>query len=201
MTAGVVQRFHTTWRRYLDSVIVQAEQRGQQYICTLDEYIAARRDNVGTKPSFVWIEQSLGLDLPDAVMEHPLIEILHNDVSDMFGMANVRSVFYSVVSPVSRPLQDMYSYRKEVLSNDCDYNAVTVVIKHLNTDLAGAIQWISDYHDRSVESFMRARDAIIKRTDGTSQWSEQDCKQVLRYIDGLGAFVRGHDEWNFESHR
>ncbi|KIY69043.1 terpenoid synthase [Cylindrobasidium torrendii FP15055 ss-10] len=184
MPAGVVQRFHTTWRRYLDSVIVQAERRGQQYICTPDEYIAARRDNIGTAPSFVWIEQSLGLDLPDAVMKHPLIETLHRDVSDMILMDN-----------------DMCSYRKEFLANDCDYNAVTVVTKHLKTDLAGAIQWISDYHDRSVESFMRAREAIIARAEGTSQWSEEDYKQVLRYIDGLGLFVRGHDEWNFETRR
>ncbi|KIY69075.1 terpenoid synthase [Cylindrobasidium torrendii FP15055 ss-10] len=182
--ASVVQRFHTTWREFIDSVILQAERRGQQYICTPDEYISARRPNIGVAPSLVWIEHALGLDIPDAVMKHPLIETLNRDAIDMVVMTN-----------------DMRSYRKEFLAKDCDYNAVTVVTKHLKTDLAGAIQWISDYHDRSIESFMRARKAIIARTEGTSQWSEEDHKQVLRYIDGLGLFVRGHDEWYFDSHR
>ncbi|KIY68713.1 terpenoid synthase [Cylindrobasidium torrendii FP15055 ss-10] len=184
MSAGVVQRFQTTWRQNLDSVIAQAERRGTHYICKPDEYIAARRDNIGTLPCFVWIEQCLGLDLPDAVMQHPLIKTLHENVSDMVFMTN-----------------DTCSYRKEVLANDCDYNMVTVIITHLDTDLPGAIQWISDYQDRSVQSFMRARQAIMERTEGTSQWSDEHHKQVLRYIDGLAVFVRGHDEWYFESRR
>ncbi|KAK7048258.1 isoprenoid synthase domain-containing protein [Favolaschia claudopus] len=177
------ERFVNTWRTYLDSVVEQAERRSNSYICTMKEYLAARRNNIGSYSTFVLLEICLGLDLPHEVMAHPLIVALNRDATDMIILAN-----------------DMCSYKKEVLANDADYNAVTVVMVNEHTDIAGGIQWISDYHDEIVEHFLRVREDVINK-NGFPSWGTDIDDQVAKYIDGLGQWIRGHDEWNFGSGR
>jgi hypothetical protein len=88
------ERFVTFWRFYLDSVIIQAQRRDcSRYICTLEECKIARRDNIGTLPSFVFLEICLGLDIPHSVMEHPYIVKLHQDVTDMITFGNVSLIY------------------------------------------------------------------------------------------------------------
>ncbi|KAK7012924.1 isoprenoid synthase domain-containing protein [Favolaschia claudopus] len=196
------ERFVNSWRTYLDSVVEQAERRSKSYICTMNEYLAARRNNIGSEPSFVFLEISLQLDLPHEVMEHPLIVALN------------------ATPPTcsSCPTYDMCSYKKEVLANDAAYNAVTVVMVNEHTDIAGGIQWISDYHDEIVERFLRVREDVINQ-NGFPSWGTDIDDQVAKYIDGLGnvtslpshrvayslwyigQWIRGHDEWNFGSGR
>ena len=77
-----------TLRTNLDSIVVQAERRSSLHICTIDEYMAARRENIGTKPVFVFIEISRALDLPDQVMQHPAIVSLIQDATDMILLTN-----------------------------------------------------------------------------------------------------------------
>ncbi|KAK7021182.1 isoprenoid synthase domain-containing protein [Favolaschia claudopus] len=177
------ERFVNSWRTYLDSVVEQAERRSKSYICTMNEYLAARRNNIGSEPSFVFLEISLQLDLPHEVMEHPLIVALNRDTTDLLILSN-----------------DMCSYKKEVLANDAAYNAVTVVMVNEHTDIAGGIQWISDYHDEIVERFLRVREDVINQ-NGFPSWGTDIDDQVAKYIDGLGQWIRGHDEWNFGSGR
>ena len=88
------ERFVKAWRSYLDSVILQAQRRDKgRYICTIDEYMVSRRDNIGSDPSFAFLEMSLELDIPHYVMEHPHIVALNRDTTDMIVLANVsRSV-------------------------------------------------------------------------------------------------------------
>ncbi|KAJ6465141.1 terpenoid synthase [Mycena vulgaris] len=163
------RRFLNAWRIYLGSVVQQAERRSTSYICTVDEYMAARRDNIGSDPSSAFLEISLSVDLPHEVMEHPAI--------------------------------DMCSYKKEVLRNDADYNAVTVIMVNDNTDVAGGIQWISDLHDELVEHFLAVRDDVLHHSNGVPSWGKTIDAQIERCIDGLGQWIRGHDEWNFGSGR
>ncbi|KAK7451089.1 hypothetical protein VKT23_012765 [Stygiomarasmius scandens] len=178
------ERFIRAWRTYIGSVILQAERRDHSYICTIEEYMAARRDNIGSDPSFALLEMSLGVDLPHEVMEHPTIVALARDTTDMIVLAN-----------------DMCSYKKEVLTNDADYNAVTVVMYNEKTDAAGGIQWISDIHDDIVDHFLRLREDVMNKTNGFPSWGEEIDRQVELYVDGLGMWIRGHDEWNFGSGR
>jgi Delta6-protoilludene synthase len=146
--------------------------------------MVARRDNIGSDPSFALLEMSLGVDLPHEVMEHPTIVALARDTTDMIVLAN-----------------DMCSYKKEALTNDADYNAVTVVMYNEKTDVAGGIQWISDIHDEIVDNFLRLREDVIHKTNGFPSWGEEIDRQVELYVDGLGMWIRGHDEWNFGSGR
>lgn len=83
------ERFVNAWRSYIASVILQAERRGSAYICGIEEYMASRRDNIGSDPSFALLEMSLELDVPHEVMQHPFIVSLNRDTTDMIVLANV----------------------------------------------------------------------------------------------------------------
>lgn len=85
----LIERFQRTWGVYLDSVVVQAQHRNRQYICTPEEYIDARRDNIGAYPFYVLLEQSLGICLPDEVVSHPYIQALERGATDMILLGNV----------------------------------------------------------------------------------------------------------------
>ena len=95
----VQERFIRSWRSYVDSVVLQAERRGLSYICTIDEYFAARRDNIGTMPSFAFTEVCLELDIPHEVMNQPIIAALEQDVTDMIIIGNVSLPQIPVVPP------------------------------------------------------------------------------------------------------
>ena len=82
----------------------------------------------------------------------------------------------------------MYSYKKEVLSRDASYNIVTVVMLNNDTDLAGAMRWISDRHDELVDSFFKTREEVLNHSHGVPSWGEGIDHQVALYIDGLGSY-------------
>lgn len=88
-TKACQERFINTLRTNLDSIVLQAERRSSSYICTIDDYMAARRENIGTRPVFAFIEISMELDLPHHVMEHPAIVSLIRDATDMILLTNV----------------------------------------------------------------------------------------------------------------
>jgi hypothetical protein len=90
MPRTIVERFEESWCRTMDATILQAKHRSQQYICTPEEYIAARRDNIGVYPCFALVEQSLELNIPHNVMEHPYIQSLNRDACEMAIIDNVR---------------------------------------------------------------------------------------------------------------
>lgn len=83
------ERFVASWRRYLDSVVLQAERRTKSYVCTIDEYLTARRDNIGSDPSMALLEICLQIDIPHEVMEHPAIASLTSYTADLNTLGNV----------------------------------------------------------------------------------------------------------------
>jgi hypothetical protein len=80
----------------------------------------------------------------------------------------------------------MYSYKKEVLNNEADYNIVTVVMNNNNTDLSGAMQWISERYESLAAQFLTTRQDILNHKNGVPSWGEDIDRQVATYIDGLG---------------
>ncbi|KAJ7887375.1 terpenoid synthase [Mycena leptocephala] len=175
------ERFITAWRMYLDVVVQQAVRRESNYICTLDEYFDSRRHNVGAYPCYAFIEITLELDLPRGVMDHWAMVSINQDAADMIILAN-----------------DMCSYKKEIMVDEADYNIVTVLMTQNQTDIAGAMQWISDRHDELVEHFLAIRDDILNHRNGILSWGPNIDSQIEKYIDGLGQMVRGNDQWMFE---
>ena len=73
-------------------------------------------------------------------------------------------------------------------------------MKNLNLNLNDAIQWLSDYNDQSIDNFMRVRKLVLHQ-EGFPSWGQHIDSQISDYIDGLGNWIRGHDEWEFASGR
>jgi len=86
----VVECFEKSWSKHVDSVTLQTQHHSQQYICTPEEYIVTRRDNVGAFPCFAILEQTLELDLPHEVMDHPYIQSLNNYDNVRFLLSSYR---------------------------------------------------------------------------------------------------------------
>lgn len=82
---------------YLESVVQQANDRNENIIRSIDAYFENRRQNIGIRPSYVPLE--LGLDLPDHVFYHPVIEELSYYIADMVILDNVSNFFYCTISP------------------------------------------------------------------------------------------------------
>jgi hypothetical protein len=74
---------------FLKAVTIQARDRVAGVIPDLEDYIILRRDTSGAKPCWAMIEYASGLDLPDEVIEHPIIESLGEATNDLAAWSNV----------------------------------------------------------------------------------------------------------------
>jgi len=74
---------------FFKAVTIQARDRVAGVIPDLEDYIIVRRDTSGCKPCWALIEYASGLDLPDEVMEHPVIQSLGEATNDLVTWSNV----------------------------------------------------------------------------------------------------------------
>jgi hypothetical protein len=77
---------------FFEAVQQQALYRASGVVPDLGTYIEMRRETSGCKPVFDLIEYSLDLELPDAVVEHPVIVALNNGANDLVTWSNVSAV-------------------------------------------------------------------------------------------------------------
>jgi len=87
----------------------------------------------------------------------------------------------------------MLSYNVEQARGD-DHNIVAVAMHEFDTDVNGAMLWVADHFKEVEKKFFEAKAALPK-------WGEPIDSQVRQYCDGLGSWVRGNDEWSFETER
>jgi hypothetical protein len=80
-------RFVATFAEYLDAVIDESADRAAGHIRSIQEYLELRRFTIGGYPSFLCLE--LGLDIPDEVMEHPMIKSLLDLVAETVLLTHV----------------------------------------------------------------------------------------------------------------
>jgi len=85
----IIRRFERYWTEYLKSVEIQAQHREKGYICTFEQYMESRRDNIGTMPTIAVGEHCLGLELADEILDHPRIKTLQDLCSDIITVSNV----------------------------------------------------------------------------------------------------------------
>ncbi|KAG6876332.1 hypothetical protein C0993_003968, partial [Termitomyces sp. T159_Od127] len=83
---GARRRFIEALDGFAAGVVLQAQDRAQNYIRNVDEYFLIRRDTIGARPAFVVLE--FGLNLPDEVFEDPIIQALTNACIDLIILSN-----------------------------------------------------------------------------------------------------------------
>ncbi|KAK7690879.1 hypothetical protein QCA50_005981 [Cerrena zonata] len=83
-----VRRFIDTIGSYVNGVVKQAGNRDEDSIPDLESYVSLRRETSALRPSFVLIEFAAGIDLPDEVVDHPLIRSMEMAVNDWTSWTN-----------------------------------------------------------------------------------------------------------------
>lgn len=91
---GTCRRFQETMDLYFRAVQQQALDRANGTIPDLESYIALRRDTSGCKPSLVLIEYAYHLNIPDDVMDHPIIRSLGEATNDFVSWTNVSPLWH-----------------------------------------------------------------------------------------------------------
>lgn len=174
-TPTAQKRFIDCFQRYTDAVVQQSADRDHSYIRSIDSYFEVRRETIGAKPSFAINE--VHLNLPDHVLDHPVIKSLTVSCIDMLIIGN-----------------DLCSYNVEQARGDDGHNLVTIVMNQLGLDVQGALDWIGILHDQLAGRFL----SDYRRIPSFGPRLDLD---VMVYCDGLGNWVRGNDQWSFESER
>jgi hypothetical protein len=67
--------------------VQEAEDHTRKHIRTIDEYMEMRRDSIGMKTVFAILE--IGLNLPDEVVRHPVINELSTLALELVLLDNV----------------------------------------------------------------------------------------------------------------
>ena len=82
-----MERFISDFDDYTKSVILEAEDRAAGNQRTVIDYLNLRRGTCGAKPSFSFF--ALGLNIPTAVFENPIMISLIEHATDLNAITNV----------------------------------------------------------------------------------------------------------------
>ncbi|OJA11858.1 hypothetical protein AZE42_03256 [Rhizopogon vesiculosus] len=169
------RHFLDNYAAYLRAVVVEAQDRDEAHCRTIDDYLKLRRDTVAAKPAFAIYE--MGMNLPDEVLNHPVIAELAECITDLMLIDN-----------------DMTSYNREQATGDENHNLITVVMLEHDLDLNSAISWAARYHSDVEKKFI---DGLAK----VPLWGPSTDVLVKEYLDGIANWARAIHCWSYESQR
>lgn len=75
---------------FVNAITEQAIDRAGHHTLDIESYIALRRNTGAMRPVFALIEFANGLDLPNEVIEHPLLQSMEDAANDFVAWTNVR---------------------------------------------------------------------------------------------------------------
>ncbi|KAI9057325.1 terpenoid synthase [Trametes sanguinea] len=173
---GCQQRLMSTLDTYFQAIMQQAADRGSGNIPELEEYIVLRRDTSGCKTGFAFIEYAANIDLPDDVIEHPILKALSDATNDLVSWAN-----------------DVLSYNAEQARGDT-HNLVCVLMHMNGVDRQEAIELAGELWRKTLDWFFECRKVV-------PSWGPEIDRQVALYIQGLEDWIIANAEWSFETER
>ncbi|OJA12782.1 hypothetical protein AZE42_08340 [Rhizopogon vesiculosus] len=171
------------WERSIPHATAQGQKR---FIMAYDEYLegvvqeAIDRDQhlVRDIQSYTEVRRrTIGVGQIFALLELGL------DIPDEVWLHPAIIDMVTAAYDMSFLTNDYVSYNLEQARGDAIHNIVTIVMHEFDTDINGA-----------MEKFLRAKADVPK-------WGETIDSQVMEYCEGVGNWVRGHDDWGFESGR
>lgn len=81
------RRFVDAFDAYVKAVTDESKDRDHEHIRDVNTYMSLRRFTIGGRPSFALLE--LGMELPDSIIEHPIMEKLTETALDLIILGNV----------------------------------------------------------------------------------------------------------------
>ncbi|KAK7452147.1 hypothetical protein VKT23_012252 [Stygiomarasmius scandens] len=176
----VRRRFIQHYCDYAIEVHTEAVLRDKNEVLDFSSYLSFRRETSGVRYTFDTVEYCLGLDLPQYVHDDPVFVTASNAGMDLIFWTN-----------------DLYSYDMEQSKgdhHDCA-NIITVIMKSKGIDAQAAVHFVAGYIESLTAQFLTAKQSLSRRSDPI--FSEH----AVRLLDGLGDWVRGHNQWYFASER
>ncbi|KAF6745443.1 isoprenoid synthase domain-containing protein [Ephemerocybe angulata] len=173
---GAQRRFIETFDFFFQSVTQQALDRASGVIPDLESYIALRRDTSGCKPCWALIEYANNLDIPDEVMDHPVVRSLGEAANDLVTWSN-----------------DIFSYNVEQSKGDT-HNMIPVVMHQEGLDLQSAVEFVGDMCKQSIDRFVEEQRYL-------PSWGPKIDRDLAIYIDGLANWIVGSLHWSFDTER
>lgn len=98
---AVQHRFKETLAQFFESVNLQARDRDANTIPDLESFIDIRRDTSGCKSVFDLVEYAMDIELPDEVLDHPVIAALKQGSNDLVTWSNVSNHSVLFIMPSS----------------------------------------------------------------------------------------------------
>ncbi|KAJ7207894.1 terpenoid synthase [Mycena pura] len=165
---GTQARFKEAMEFFFGAVNIETKQRDTNAIPDLESYIALRRDTSDT--------YGLGIDLPDFVVEDPIMMALNQYTNDLVAWSN-----------------DIYSYNVEQARGGT-HNMVIVLMTHHGHTLQSAVDYAGELCRQAIDAFERDRAAL-------PSWGAEIDDMVRRYVLGLEAWIIGSMHWSFMTER
>jgi alpha-muurolene/germacrene-A/gamma-muurolene synthase len=183
---------------FFEAVKQQALCRSGGIVPDFDTYVEMRRETSGCKPVFDLIEYSLDLELPDAVVEHPVIVALNDGANDLVTWSNVSARLVAIADPhlpvayKERP-QDLFSYNVEQSRGDT-HNMVCVFMNNDGLGLQQAVDRVGGLCKQAIDTF-------IENQARVPSWGDDIDKDVKLYVNGLQEWIAGSLHWSFMTTR
>jgi Terpene synthase family 2, C-terminal metal binding len=86
VVAGVQRRFAKTMNAYCQGALVQVLDYSTGRTPSLEEMVLTRRLSAGVSPLYHLVEYAHGIEMPDEVFEHPVIQELEYLGIDLVSM-------------------------------------------------------------------------------------------------------------------
>lgn len=172
----VQARFKSSMQMFFEAVQRQAEDRGENVVPDLESYIDVRRDTSGCKPVFDLIEYSLDLELPEKVVEHPVIKALNQGANDLVTWSN-----------------DIFSYNVEQARGDT-HNMICIFMAHEDLTLQEAVDRVGALCKQTI-------DAFVENQARVPSWGPDIDRDVQLYVNGLQEWIVGALHWSFMTRR
>ncbi|KDR73677.1 hypothetical protein GALMADRAFT_72397 [Galerina marginata CBS 339.88] len=173
---GAQARFKETFELFFEAVSIEARARDEGVIPDLESYIDVRRDTSGCKPCWALIEYALGIDLPDFVVDHPVIQALAQEANDLVTWSN-----------------DIFSYNVEQSRGDT-HNMIIILMKYHGLTLQGAVDYVGDLCAQTIDAFSENKRKL-------PSWGAEIDDVVVQYVQGLQDWIVGSLHWSFRTHR
>ncbi|KAF8574200.1 terpenoid synthase [Ramaria rubella] len=173
---GFQARFIENMGLFFEGRYAQAKHRESGVIPELGVYINIRRDSSGLKPLIDFLEYTLQIDLPDCVVDDPVMQAMKQCVNDFCTWSN-----------------DLFSFNKEQACGDT-YNMVIILMKTRALDLQAAVDYVGDM-------CFKVHNAFCKNQKNLPSWGPEIDRDVARYVRGLESWIVASIHWSFLSGR
>jgi hypothetical protein len=178
---------------FFQAVHEEAVFRANGIIPDLETYIQIRRDTSGCKPVFDLIEYSLDLELPDAVIDHPVIMTLNQCANDLVTWSNVSADSSTFRTYLIKGAQDIFSYNVEQ-ARGSTHNMIYCFMVHEGLTLQQSV-------DRIGEMCIQAVDTFVENQARIPSWGDDIDKDVKAYVGGMREWFAGSLHWSFMTTR